>query len=473
MKKIFIYMIIMFALVTFASASFSAEIISSDSLIQYGEIANYNINIKNNLDKPQSFRLVSSPDGWNVYTSPLSDYTFTIPPNQEREIKLKVSPRYMFETRPYNIQLRIRSLTLDETKNLNLLVQVYKPEEREYVPHVVPELFIPFEIDPRKTINLEIDLNNLNNRNISSLFLEISSNYFYEKKEIQLKPMEKKSLNVKFEIDDLTSPDDDIVKLEVWAEHNQRTHRWERVSPFRIIGYSELIKEKIEDSSFLRSEIKINLKNDANIKESYEIPVKVGYFKSFFSSFEPRYSYKLSSEEGRFLVWNFELDAQEEASIHVKTNYISLVIFILLIIAVIIAYYVLRPPIKIKKEVSHVGTSEGGISDIKVILFIKNRTSKVIEDISIIEKIPHLASIGKEFQIGTLMPSKVMQNPKKGTLVKWTLQTLEANEERIITYKIKSKLSILGGLTLPSTIVKFSVRGKESKTKSNRLNLDI
>ncbi|MFT4304560.1 MAG: hypothetical protein ACMXX8_00570 [Candidatus Woesearchaeota archaeon] len=286
-------------------------------------------------------------------------------------------------------------------------------------------------------------------------------------------PKEKKTKEFVFEVDDLISPLNDVVNVNVWAEHDEKVYRWQKSSPYRIISYYNLIEERKEETSFLKKDFFINLKNDANVEKNYEILVKENYFKGLFSSYEPSYSYIISSSEGRFLVWDINLKPQEEYQIYVKTNYRFLFVFLLVIILLIVLYFVLRPSIKVKKEVSHVGTSEGGISDIKVMLFIKNRTSKVIEDISIIEKIPHLASIGKEFQVGTLMPSKVMQNPKKGTLVKWELQTLEANEERIITYKIKSKLSILGGLTLPSTIIKYSIRGKESKTKSNKLILDI
>ena len=475
MKKFFlISMIFIVLLVSFISAeSFTTEIISSENLIQQDEQAKFKIQVTNNLDKENFFRVSSSLDGWNVHTNPLSDYTFSIPAKGQRILNLVVSPRVTFDTRPYTVPVRIRSITEQETKQVNLRVQIYRPEQMEYLPTVVPDIIIPYENDPRENIPVEVYLNNLNRRNITSLNIEIRSSLFEDKREIELGPLVNKIVEFNFDVDGLTEPFEDRIKLRISTEHDNREFVWERESLYRISSYNELIKERIEDSSFLRSEIKINLKNDANVKEKYEIPIKVGYLKSLFTSFEPNYNYVLSSEEGRFLVWNVELDAQEEASIYVRTSYISLVLFILLIIAVIITYYVLRPPIKIKKEVSHVGTSEGGISDIKVMLFVKNRTSKVIEDISIIEKIPHLASIGKEFQVGTLMPSKVMQNPKKGTLVKWNLQTLEANEERIITYKIKSKLSILGGLTLPSTIIKYSIRGKESKTKSNRLTLEI
>ena len=476
MKKLLLFslaFVLIFANLALAEP-FSARLVSYESLIMQGEEAKFNFLITNELDVNQRINVRFPPNsGWSTFTDPLSDYTFTLSPKGTKSLTILVSPRVTFATGPYAVPVVLNSVDFDFRKQFNLPVQLYRSEQREFVPIVNHEINIPFENDPRNPLSLQVNLNNLNFRNISALNIEVSSELFYEDRVINLGPMDKKSEEFIFDIDDLLVPTEDRVNVRIWAEHDGRIYEWTRSSVYRIISYSELLKEESEFKSFLKTEVFLSLKNDANVEKYYEIPLQISFFRGLFSSFEPRYSYVLSSNEGRFLVWNFNLEAQEEFSIYIKTNYRPIAIFFILIILLVVMYFVLRPPILVKKEVSHVGTSEGGISDIKVMLFVKNRTGNVIEDISIIEKIPHLASIGKEFQVGTLMPSKVMQNPKKGTLVRWDLQTLESHEERIITYKIKSKLSILGGLTLPATIVKYSVRGRESKTKSNKLILDI
>jgi hypothetical protein len=474
MKKfILISLVFMLFLSSFTLASnFSARLISYDSLIKQGEEASFRIQINNEINGQQTFSVRFPNSDWTAFTDPLSDYTFSIPSNGNKILNVKISPRLAFVTGPYAVPILIRSEN-NEPIQLNLPVQLYKDESREYVPIVNHEIDINYDNDPRENIILFVSLENLNNRNISELNIEIISKLLQDHRVIELGPLEKKSEQFTFSLDPLLIPQEDSVEVKMWAVHDGITYEWTKKLPFRITSYYELLEDKSEKSSFLRKDVSLELKNDANIAKTYEIPIKISFFKGIFSSYEPKYSYKLSSGEGRFLVWNINLEPQEEIVINVKTSYRALALLLLLLIILVIAYYIFRPPIKVKKEVSHVGTSEGGISDIKVILFIKNRTGKVIEDISVVEKIPHLASIGKEFQVGTLMPSKVMQNPKKGTLVKWDLQTLEAHEERIVTYKIKSKLSILGGLTLPPTIIKYSVRGRESKTTSNSLTLEI
>ena len=49
-------------------------------------------------------------------------------------------------------------------------------------------------------------------------------------------------------------------------------------------------------------------------------------------------------------------------------------------------YYILRSPILVNKDVVKLAVEEGGISSIKVIIILKNRSQKTYENIRIIEK---------------------------------------------------------------------------------------
>jgi hypothetical protein len=98
----------------------------------------------------------------------------------------------------------------------------------------------------------------------------------------------------------------------------------------------------------------------------------------------------------------------------------------------------------------------------------------LIENIQVTELIPSIAELVKEGNIGTLAPSKVLRNDKKGTIVKWELEALEPFEERIISYRLNSKIVIVGGLTLPPSRVKFiTKKGKERTIKSNNCPVSL
>lgn len=67
----------------------------------------------------------------------------------------------------------------------------------------------------------------------------------------------------------------------------------------------------------------------------------------------------------------------------------------------------------------------------------------------------------------TLRPVNIVKHDRKGTIVKWSIEKMAPGEQRIITYKIKSKLSILGGVTLPVAVAKFDAAGRKRTTSSN------
>jgi hypothetical protein len=61
---------------------------------------------------------------------------------------------------------------------------------------------------------------------------------------------------------------------------------------------------------------------------------------------------------------------------------------------------------------------------------------------------------------------------RRGTVPRWEMDVLEAYEERIITYRIKSKLTLIGGIRLPSAKATFDAGGgKERITYSNSINM--
>ena len=110
----------------------------------------------------------------------------------------------------------------------------------------------------------------------------------------------------------------------------------------------------------------------------------------------------------------------------------------------------------------------------KIIIYIKNRSSEIINNIFVNDKVPSLAELIKESYLGTLEPTKILVHDKKGTIVKWELKSLEPFEERVITYKIKSKLNIIGGISLPPTKIRFDTKsGRERVIFSNRCELRI
>ncbi len=92
-----------------------------------------------------------------------------------------------------------------------------------------------------------------------------------------------------------------------------------------------------------------------------------------------------------------------------------------------------------------------------------------MKNIKISDKVPHLAEVLKDFEVGVLHPSKILKHPSKGTIIKWEIEQLDAGEERIMTYSVQTKLSILGNIKVQGAIAKFDTEaGKTRAYKSNK-----
>ena len=129
-------------------------------------------------------------------------------------------------------------------------------------------------------------------------------------------------------------------------------------------------------------------------------------------------------------------------------------------------------PLFMIKEASNIVKSEGGITEMTVILHVRNRSNSKISGIEVSDYIPSLVGIGSDVPIGSLQPAKVLRHEKKGTtIVKWTLDALNVSEERVLSYRIKSKLPILGSFSLPAAKATFGQNNKTVTSTSNRLGV--
>jgi hypothetical protein len=137
------------------------------------------------------------------------------------------------------------------------------------------------------------------------------------------------------------------------------------------------------------------------------------------------------------------------------TNYRILLYGIILLILIIVSYYLIRSPVIATKDCRIMGKKIDGISNLKVKLHIKNRSARTISNIKIIDKVPSLVDIVEENNLGSLRPTKILRHGNSGVIARWDLEALEPYEERIITYKLKSKLKIFGSIELPQTLMKF------------------
>ncbi|MCH8004543.1 MAG: hypothetical protein IH934_08005 [Nanoarchaeota archaeon] len=465
-----ILILIIYSSIAYA-ASFDVDAVPINNRIIIDEFATFQINIKNNLDKKDEYRIYTLDfPTWDVRTDPIANpITLELEPGEEGSVEVVVDPLKIKDIGTYQVNVNVRSKLTNKFTSVPLKVSILSTESliQGYVPTVVTGVTLPKKIDPREEITIKISLNNQNIIAYPDLVITLESNLIKETINNVLGPKEDKTLELKVSLDPLTKPQEDNLVVSVFK--GDRSIIRPIVRKIEIVEYAgqELSSER---KGILLTKSVYNFVSNNNEYDGL-IKVETTLLSSIFSSTNPKA--KTLKENGkRYFVWEVELE-NNSMQVTVTKNFLPLFAVILLLIAAVIAYYVLRSPLVIRKEASNIVKSEGGISEMTVVLHIKNRSKDKLKEIEITEFIPALVSIEKEVSIGSLQPTKILRHEKKkNTIVKWSLDHLDASEERVLSYNIKTKLSILGTFSLPTATASFKSKNKVLTSTSNRLSVD-
>lgn len=457
-----------------ADSSFAVEVKPVIDTVLSGEQAVYDLIITNNQLQDDTFRIRAPEIFWSVQSKPLYHYFggVDIKRRSSQTVILLINPIQPLPAGQYMVELDIESINTEIVDKKYVAINI-KPSSvafREYSAAVIKKVDTPQKIDPRQKVTATIELTNKNPKNIDLLLITARSSIINATITTSLAPLEKKTISREFAISPLTPPQKDTL---VWRfTFDNITLEPDIRQGFEIIGYAELKEEKLpSQSTFLKTTEETRYFNDGNTVAYKTLEKRTNILRRLFTSTEPKAAV-VSKPEGSYLLWDLAVKPQQTATVRVVESYRPL--FALFVAAVLLAvlYYVFRSPVAIRKEAAVISLEEEGISDMKVVLHVKNRGSKGYDRLIIADKVPVIANIEKEAGIGTLKPVKVTST-KDGTIIKWELDHLERHEERVLSYRIKSKLSILGTFSLPACRAKFYDEGKERKTSSNAVRVKI
>ncbi len=438
--------------------------------IEITETAKYNLEIKNLLSRTQAFRIYSMDYPiWDVYTVPLQNpILIEVPPSSKSSLELVINPldKKGLLKGAHFVNLKVSSRTTNQVINVPLEVIISSTDALigGYVPTILTGAKIKQKIDPREDFQIEINLNNQNRINYSELTVNIESGLIKDSVATSLDPLGENTLILTEKLDDYTPPQKDSLKVSVL--YGDRLISSTDVD-YEIIEYSTISEDEPKES-FLKSERTYRILSN-NPYYNEDLKIEVPLLESFFSSTEPRANV-LKENSKRYFVWDVSLGSDHSMTVSVRKSYRAFVFVILLIILSVIAYFYIRSPLTISKRVTEIKRDEGGISSLKIIITVKNRSQEKLQNIEIEESVPNIAEVQKDLYIGTLAPTKVLRHESKGYVIKWNLDSFDIGEERVLAYKVKSKLPVLGNFSLPPTTARFRYKNKDRVSHSNRVN---
>lgn len=461
MKKAILLLLLSICMISAAHAlenDFLLEYSAVNNAIYINESAVFTIKLTNNMATDASFAIYPGQVEWDVTTEPAEDKVVRIAAGKSKTVVVKLKPTVAFLPNLYGSVIKVRNLKTNEVKANELIITVKGDPvfaKGSYLPAVKTIVTIPEQTAANENIVVKVRLENQNRRNISELSISLKSSLFNKEYFTDLEGLEKKDLEFAIAIDPLTDPQESELNVDVMAMDNDTMYVFKAPTEvFSISAYGGITKEESTDETFLRSIRTVTLSNEGNMVRPYEFRVKKNFFDGLFFSSEPD-AVKSKGVSQTDYTWSGSLGKTGSQTITIVYNYTWLYILILIAIIIVAAYYIFRSGIIIAKSASITARSEGGISELAIKVHLKNRTNRTLYDVEVRDKVPNLLDVKHEFAIGTLQPSNILRHDKRGSIVKWVMPELEPFEERILSYKVKAKLSILGDFSLPETVVKY------------------
>lgn len=450
------------SLVYSANVLFTAEISPEEQSIKANESATFSLKIAHEGASPETFELFSQDIVWDVQT----EKALSISPGKDGDsVKFTMRPLYVAPGY-YGIPLTVRQAGTSNSvkKVVRLRLQDPYGDKSGYIPAIKGLLKLNKQINPSEEVVISLQLENQNMRDLSKLDVKLRSKLLNKDVVTTLAPLEKKELEFNLVLDPKTPPQKDLMKISLFAYEGERSYQFDiPLEEYEIVSYGRVDKKLSEEESFLKKTVKISLENIGNIARKEIVAEKKSFFPSLFTKVSP----DAKREKGEYN-WEVLLNVGETQTITLTTNYWPLFIFGVVLFCALFAYYLLRSPVVLKKKAKIVNTKEGGISELKIILSVKNRSSKHVNNIRIIDMVPKLAEYVKHLEPGTLQPYKDQTPTQQGSLLHWKIDSIDPRGDVLITYRIKNTLSVLEGLTLPVAVAKFEIASHmERSTKSN------
>jgi hypothetical protein len=436
----------------------------SDTIKEGDNTAIYSFSITNTATTADRYQLYTISAFWDINPS-----IVLVPAKSATAFNLEITLNSNDLVGPQLVPVTIKSLNSGDTVEENLYVYVKPSTESSlsYVPNVAMTVNMAESIDPRNPLSIEMEMVNRNPLNISDLRIVIESSLFSKEVQTTLGPLERKTNQVLLSMNKLQEPGVYQINIKLVTQNRTVTELQKEI---RVESYSQVTEEHTKVKRlFSRSEY-IKLHNDGNYETIKQLKIQRTFFQKMFTSSSEKYS-KLKENGVTYLTWDVPLAPQQSFDLVVRTNYNSIAILVVLILAGIALYYIFRSPVLLFKRAKIVASSEDGITEIRVRLHLKNRSGKEIHAVKVIDRHPKIVSLVEDNSIGSLKPTKMLSADKVHSLLMWNLEALEPYEERLLSYTIRSKLDIVGNMHLHSAKVRFMTPTGERTTSSNDVTL--
>jgi hypothetical protein len=369
------------------------------------------------------------------------------------------------------------SLSIDGDKGdaleEKLKVYINPATPAQYAPALSVKVDASEKVDPREPVLIKLYISNQNSLNLTGVKVKLQSEMpeFNKVATLDISPLGKKELEFSITPNPVQQP-------KVYT----LTFAFERFGEdFKVVEQSLEIVSLLPAFSVVEEEAKnvylkiyrrFTVNNPGNVLNTQEVKVPVSFLQGLLMQ-EMQSPVKVKKEIGqRYSVWEVSLGPEESTAVYAATNYRWLVYALIIIALLIWFYWYAHTPLVLKKTSAVTKRDgDGAISEMRVTIEVKNHSGQAVKDVEITDVVPTYANFLKATGEAEVHPHRTVSG-KEGTTLHWSLGDLESKEQRVLVYRMKAKLNILGSVTLPRAVAEFArSTGRRSKAYSGRFKL--
>lgn len=451
----------------FAQANIIIQKADSEALISPLGQASFNIVVTNNMAQPDVFLLELSDVRWSLSTRRAADLSTGIWLNafESRPSTIYIKPSADIGEGTYYVQLKIRSQETKQATSELFAIRV-DPRIIDYNVTLQSEILEPTSIDPSHPSSVKVLIKNPYPVFLTNLTVEASSKFLNKKSTVEIPPKSEKIVDFSLNIDASTPKQQDDVTVTVKQNNKviSKTQKTLYIKEYRL-------PYKIDTATtekFLYTIKEITFTNTEGSQKTQDaaIPRPQTYALIFTSPTAKTETF----DNQRYLVWtDVSLLPQDTYKVTVVEDYRQIAGVVIALVILIIAYFQFRSPIVVQKKAYSLRKKDTGNNEIKVLLHVRNRSSRYIEMVRVLERLPVIHQVEEEF--GPETPEPKFRRDGRQTVLDWDI-ALAPKEERVFSYKIKSTLPIIGDYILRPCVVQYGRRNRRVSSDPYRLVID-
>lgn len=462
---IVLLVVVLCSALTLAEEGISISEINASKQVEPGQTAVFNLLLTNDGSKEYTVQIQGDP----YVGLPSSDFDYlfinptiiTLSGYEQKEITISTKLKSTaLRQKRYKTYVTATALNHDGVSTtFDLEVFAMPPQSAITISLPSPET----KVGPGGIFALKMTLKNNLQDNLHNIDVHVTSDLFNDQQTIELFKGQSKDLEFYLPISKDAAPKSYSYNVRIYFDKELQGSNQGTITIDENLNVSQHTEIS---SGFLYTERKTTFINNGNVEVSdsyFEEPSTVAsWFTSY--SLDPNYDDELGRP-----TWSFTISPSQSITITSKEDYRPLLFGIIaLLLLGIIAYYLFIKRVTVRKEVFKLKYSVDGVSDFKVLLHVKNSTSKPIKDVTIIDVLPKL--IQPKTNFGTLHPSGI-ERGDKGIRMMWKIPELVNGEERVISYEVEAQFKIIGEITLPNATVKYKNKsGRIIHVRSNSVN---